>query len=397
MKAKKKRIAVLGLTFPFRGGISHYTTILVRHLREKYTVEFYTLMRQYPELLFPGRTQLDKSSVRIVEANEPIIDSINPLSWIKAARAIRKGGFDLVVIQWWNPFFGFSLGTIANIVGLTTKVPVCFMCHNVMPHESTIFDKILSRYAFLSTKRFIVHSDEDLRNLKHLKKGVEILKNVHPSYSIFSEYGLIEKPTARKRLGIEIDERLVLYFGIVRSYKGLQYLIEAMAGVVKEIDCRLLIVGEFYDDKEKYLRMIRDRGLEPYVSVVDAYVKNEDVALYFCSCDVVVLPYVSATQSGIIQIAFGFTKPVITTDVGGLPEVVTEGVTGFIVKSRSSEDLKRAIVRFFRKADKSGMEAEIRKRATAFEWDVAVENIEYYLRANIGDIAESTLKRNKAI
>jgi hypothetical protein len=182
VKAKKKRIAVLGLTFPFRGGISHYTTILVRHLREKYTVEFYTLMRQYPELLFPGRTQLDKSSVRIVEANEPIIDSINPLSWIKAARAIRKGGFDLVVIQWWNPFFGFSLGTIANIVGLTTKVPVCFMCHNVMPHESTIFDKILSRYAFLSTKRFIVHSDEDLRNLKHLKKGVEILKNVHPSY-----------------------------------------------------------------------------------------------------------------------------------------------------------------------------------------------------------------------
>jgi glycosyltransferase involved in cell wall biosynthesis len=373
------KIAVLGLSYPFRGGIAHHSTLLVRELRKRYPVRFITLRRQYPEFLFPGKTQYDYSAQGLNEENHALIDSVNPLTWVRAAFALKRDKVDLVIVQWWNPFFGMAFGTIANLLHLISKSEICFLCHNVMPHESTLLDRILSRYAFLSAKYFIVHSEEDGSYLLSIKPSAVVRRNVLPSFSIFGEFASYEKSQARIELGICSDKRVVLFFGLIRAYKGLKCLIRAMAKVVNSIDCVLLIVGEFYESKEEYLTLIKELGLEQHIIVRDEYVKNEAVSLYFSSADVVVLPYVTATQSGIVQIAFGLNKPVITTNVGGLPEAVEDGKTGFIVDPESPDKLAEAILKFYAGDYEATFARNITANAGAFSWSAEVKTIEGFL------------------
>jgi glycosyltransferase involved in cell wall biosynthesis len=376
---EEPRIAVLGLSHPFRGGIAHYSTLLVRSLRKKYPVKFITLRRQYPELLFPGKTQYDHSTQGLTEDNQPLIDSVNPVTWIQTALALKRENVDLVVVQWWNPFFGLAFGTIANLLKLISKSKICFLCHNVMPHESTLLDRILSRYAFLAGTYFIVHSDEDRSNLLALKPRAVVKKNIHPTLSIFGDFASYGKTQARAELGLPPEKRILLFFGLIRAYKGLKYLIQAMARVTESLDCVLLVVGEFYESKEEYLKLINDLGLEAHIVIRDEYVKNEAVSLYFSSADVVVLPYVTATQSGIVQIAFGLNKPVITTNVGGLPEAVEDGKTGFIVDPQSPDKLAEAIVKFYDGDYESQFVERIKETSAAFSWDTEIGNIESFL------------------
>jgi glycosyltransferase involved in cell wall biosynthesis len=375
----QRKLAVLGLSYPFRGGIAHYSTLLVRQLRKKHTVKFITLRRQYPEILFPGKTQYDPSACGLIEENQALVDSVNPVTWIKTVVALKKEAVDLVVVQWWHPFFGIAFGTIVNLLTLFSKSKICFLCHNVMPHESTLFDRILSKYAFLSGKYFIVHSDEDRRHLLSMKPGAVVRKNVHPTLSVFGDFAVCGKGQTRTALGIEMGRKVLLFFGLIRPYKGLKYLIHAMAQVVKSIDCVLLIVGEFYEPKEEYLSLIEQLGLEEHIVIRDEYVKNEMVSMYFSSADVVVLPYVSATQSGIAQIAFGLNKPVITTNVGGLPEAVEDGKTGFVVDAASPDKLAKAILKFYQGNYEAEFSQRIKERSDAFSWDVEVSNIESFL------------------
>jgi glycosyltransferase involved in cell wall biosynthesis len=379
MSQGQRKIVVVGLTYPFRGGIAHHSTLLVRELRKKHAVKFITLRRQYPELLFPGRTQYDHSARGLTEENHALIDSVNPVSWIKTALALKKENVDLVVVQWWNPFFGPALGTIANLLTLISKAKVCFLCHNVMPHESTLVDRMLSKYAFLRVKHFIVHSDEDRRHLLSMKPNAVVKKNVHPTFSVFGDFACYEKNQARAELGIPADKKVLLFFGLIRPYKGLKYLIQAMATVVRSIDCVLLVVGEFYDSKDEYLSLIQKLGLQKQIIIRDEYVKNETVSLYFSGADVVVLPYVTATQSGIVQIAFGMNKPVITTNVGGLPEAVEDGKTGFIVDPESPDQLAQAILKFYEGGYEAEFAARIKQTAGMFSWDAEVSSIESFL------------------
>lgn len=374
-----KTIAVLGLTHPFRGGIAHYTTLLVRELRQAHHVVFLSLTRQYPAFLFPGKTQYDDSQNPIVEANTPSIDSINPWTWLKSAWVLKRTSPDLVVIQWWNPFFGFAFGTIANLLAYTSDIKVCFLCHNVMPHESTAFDRLLSAYAFWKTNYFIVHSEEDQHNLIKLKPHAVIKKNVHPSYSVFGDFDTYSKSEARQKLGLENDKKIVLFFGLIRQYKGLQYLIQAMPSVIEAFDCTLLIAGEFYDAKSDYTALIDECGVGEHTIVVDQYISNEDVSSYFCSADVVILPYVDATQSGIVQIAFGLHKPVITTRVGGLPEAVDHGATGLLVEKESPAELAEAIIHYYHENCEEAFSREIANRAMQFGWDTEIRNIEAFM------------------
>ena len=376
-----KKIAVLGLSYPFRGGIAHYSTLLVRELRKKYSVRFITLNRQYPSLLFPGKTQYDDSASRIVEENDSIIDSINPLTWISTAFLLKKENFSLVVVQWWNPFFGLAYGTIIKLLALMSKTKVCLLCHNVLPHESTILDRILSKYAYKNVQYFIVHSEEDQKNLLSLKPDAIVKKNLHPTYSIFGDFETYEKNQARQKLAIP-HKNILLFFGLVRKYKGLKYLIYAMERVVKHIDCALLIVGEFYEPKNEYEALINALNLNEHVIVVGKYIKNEEVSLYFCSADVVVLPYTEATQSGIVQIAFGLNKPVITTNVGGLPEAIKHGKTGFIVEKESPEKLSEAIIKFYQGNYEDKFCKEIQEMTQDFSWDVELRSIESFLQEN---------------
>lgn len=376
---KKYNITVLGVSYPFRGGISHYSTLLVKELRKKYDVNFITLYRQYPEIFFPGKTQYDYSKNKITEQNDAIVDSINPLTWIKTALILKKEKVDLVVVQWWHPFFAISFGTIVNILSIISKTKMSFLCHNVIPHESTLFDRILSKYAFFRCKYFIVHSEEDQRNLLSFKPNAVIKKNVHPTYSEFGQFAHYDKEQAKDRLNIKQDKKVILFFGLVRAYKGLKYLVKAMKEVIKHIDCILLVVGEFYEPEEGYLLLIKQLELNEHIFIINEYVKNEDVPLYFCCSDVVVLPYVSATQSGIVQIAYGLNKPVITTNVGGLPEAVEHGKTGFIVEPKSPEGLSQAILKYYHEGYEIQFREGIRKRTDTFQWDAEISSIESFL------------------
>jgi glycosyltransferase involved in cell wall biosynthesis len=368
-----KQIAVLGLSHPFRGGIAHYSTLLVRELRRHHPVRFLTLRRQYPAFLFPGQSQYDNSAATITEENEPIIDSINPLTWLRTAFTLWRGGYDLVVVQWWNPFFGVAFGTITNLLGLVSRARICFLCHNVLPHEGSLFDRWLTGYAFWRATHFVVHSEQDKANLQSLVPRAPVTKTKHPTYAVFGAQDLCDKAAARRRLGLRADRPTLLFFGLIRPYKGLEYLLRAMPLVAREVDCLLLVVGEFYEPKERYTRLIEDLHLGERIKLVDRYVKNEEVSLYFRSADVVVLPYVDATQSGVVQIAFGLEVPVITTDVGGLPEIVEDGSTGFVVASRSSEQLAEAIGRFYREAREASFRKEITRRRGEFDWHQEIE------------------------
>jgi glycosyltransferase involved in cell wall biosynthesis len=374
-----KKIAVIGLSYPFRGGISHYSTLLVRELRNKYAVLFLTLNRQYPAWLFPGKTQYDLSTAKLAEENHAIIDSINPLTWIKALLLLKKEKVDLLVIQWWNPFFSPAFGTIANLLPFVAKTRVCFLCHNVLPHESSIFDRLLAKYAFWRTRHFLVHSDKDRQVLLSLRPGTSVRRNHHPTYAVFGDLLRYAKQEARSKLKIPADKQVILFFGMIRPYKGLEVLLYAMQEVARQIDCLLMIVGEFYEPKEKYDSLIRQLGLESHVVVFDQYVKNEEVSLYFCASDVVVLPYIEATQSGIVQIAFGLNKPVITTNVGGLPEAVEDGKTGFVVDPQSPDKLAQAILKFYAGDYETKFSQQIKQVSQDFSWHTEVSSIERFL------------------
>jgi glycosyltransferase involved in cell wall biosynthesis len=327
--------------------------------------------------LFPGRTQYDRSSVHLVEPNHPWIDSLNPLTWLATAFRLRRGDFDLVLIQWWHPFFGLCFGTIANVLMLTSPTPVSFLCHNVTPHERTRMDRLLTRFAFWRTRRFIVHSEADERELRALEPRARVYRSVHPPYAFFADQAACAPAAARRRLGLDDGTLILLFFGYVRAYKGLGYLVRALPAILRGCDCTLLIVGEFYEPKQPYVDLIAELGVQDRVRVVDRYVDNEEVGTYFGAANVVVLPYESASQSGVAQVAFGFGVPVITTDVGGLAEAVEHGHTELIVPSRAPAALAEAVVRYVRDGLEPGFRAEIaHRRGRSGGWERLVGVIE---------------------
>lgn len=376
---RRGKLAVVGVSYPYRGGISHFSTLQVRALRCRYEVSFLTLSRQYPDFLFPGRTQFDYSSRTLVEPNDRIIDTINPLTWVAAAARLNREQPDLVIFQWWHPFFAPCFGTIVRLLRAPLRRRVCFLCHNVMPHEGNPLQTLLTRYAFPRTGFYIVHSEQDRSQLAALRPRATIRKGCHPTYSEFATGSTSDKREARRALGLAEDRRTMLFFGLVRNYKGLKYLIEAMPRVRRAFDSHLLVVGEFYDDKASYLELIDRLGLRGAITVVDRYVPNEEVGRYFSAADVAVLPYTSATQSGIVQVAYGLNTPVIVTRVGGLPEVVDDGRTGLVVAPEDAVALAEGIIRFY----EGGLEVqfceEIARQANRFDWDEEVAQVDEFV------------------
>ncbi|MDO8683383.1 MAG: glycosyltransferase, partial [Armatimonadota bacterium] len=336
-----------------------------------------------PKLRFPGKTQMDSGEAPISAQAEPVIDSMNPLTWFAASRRINEFQPDMVVVQWWHPFFAPPFATIARKCRKSAKV--VFLCHNVIPHESSGPSRFLTQAAFSNAHSFIAHSEEDRRNLLDMLPSAEVIKSPHPTYDVFNS-GIWDQEECRREIGI--DGNVILFFGLIRRYKGLEYLIEAMPLILEKIDAKLLIVGEFYEDKTPYIDRIRSLGIENRVIVIDRYVPNEEVGRYFTAADVVALPYVSATQSGIIQIAFGFGKPVIATAVGGLPETVADGETGYLVPPQNPEALACAIIKYFRESKGSEFAANISRVMDDFSWRKMVGVIES-LAPRDGTICES--------
>ncbi|MGB9499505.1 MAG: glycosyltransferase [Dissulfuribacterales bacterium] len=371
------KIALIGPSYPSRGGISHYTTLLYQHLKGRHNVRFFSFKRQYPQWLFPGKTDIDPSKENISTSGaERTLDSINPISWVITARKIIQFAPDIVIFPWWVSFWAPQFLIISIIVKQFCRAKILFICHNVVAHESMFFDKLLTGMVLRQGDFFVVHSGEDKQNLLQVIPCANVKKNVHPTYDVFKMSP--QKPTAlNPKLGLK--GHVLLFFGFVRDYKGLKYLIEAMPEILKEVPATLMIVGEFWKDKAKYLDLIQAHAIEDHVVIVDEYVPNESVEEYFNSADVVVQPYVSATGSGVVQIAFGFNKPVIATNVGCLPEVVRDGETGYLVDPGSSSQIAEAVIKFCKENNGPVFVKNIEKEKYRFSWDRLVDVIESFI------------------
>ena len=366
-------IVIVGTAYPLRGGIAHFNALLYKHLSKNHHVDIVTFSRQYPSILFPGKTQDEKGGQDSAVPSEQLIDSINPVTWITAANAIARKNPDLLIFKYWMPFFAPCFGTIARIVRRKTGAKVLFICDNIIPHEKRPGDMALTRYAFNTADAFIVQSGSVERDLNTFMPHARYELIPHPVYEIFGSSR--PKADARAQLGLD-DERVILFFGYVRRYKGLHVLLDAMPTILKSLKVKLLVVGEFYGDEQKYRQQIAAMNLQEEVLVHSDYVPNEEVSLYFSAADVVVLPYVSATQSGIVQIAYQFDKPVIATDVGGLSEVVLNGRTGYIVKSESPNAVAEAVVRFYTEKHEEEFVKNVREEKKKYSWENLTQAIE---------------------
>jgi len=373
------KIVIIGTAYPMRGGIAHYISLLYKVLvKHGHEVKIISFKRQYPSIFFPGKTQQDLSKEIEPIPSEPMLDSIGPLSWIRTILAIHRFKANLVIFKYWMPFFAPCYAVISFFTRLFTITKIMYICDNIIPHEHRIEDRLLTSIGLWNVHYFIVQSSTVKNDLLYFRPNAIYREVPHPVYEIFSNQ--YTRDHARKHFHFKSKDKVILFFGYIRKYKGLHYLIEAMSIVLHQMDVRLLIAGEFYDDRENYLQQIQRLGLEEAVSVIDDYIPNEEVGLYYSAADVIVLPYISATQSGIIQIAYNYEKPVITTNVGGLPEVVAEGKTGFIVPSKNAEALAQAIVKFFKIKNKQKFAENIKEYKKQFSWDRMAVEIEEFCK-----------------
>lgn len=369
------KIALIGPTYPFRGGIAHYTTMLYRTLKKRHDIRFFSFSRQYPKWLFPGKTDIDPSDLAIVESGAmPILDSMNPATWLAVARSVVKFGADAVILPWWVSFWAPQFFLIAAFIRYFSKTRVIYICHNAEAHESGPLDRLLTRGVLGASDGIIVHSRTDQEYLKGWFPRKKVLKVHHPTYEVFKEFDEGGSAEIRREYGLEGN--VILFFGFVRPYKGLRYLLEAIPVVLSERSVTLLVVGEFWNDKADYEELVIKLGIKDHVRFVDEYIPNEKVPCFFSVADLVVQPYVSATGSGVVQIAFGFEKPVVATRVGCLSEVIDDGKTGYLVPSKSSVEIARAIIRFFKEGKSDLFRENIKANAYRFSWDRLVDTIE---------------------
>lgn len=367
------RIVLIGPVYPYKGGISHYTGLLCRALRQKHEVIMVSYKMQYPRFLFK-KEQRDYSNKSFqVEDTKYWIHTANPCNLILAARRIRKCRPDVVILQWWHPYFAPCYRILAALLG---KIPLLITCHNVFPHERFPMDRFLTRMVLKRADGYIVQSHLDEKDLLTVKPDANYVVTPHPTYNAFKMKNM-GKAEARELLEVGSDSPMLLFFGFVREYKGLKYLLDALPEVKKRIpDIALWVVGDFGDDKDVYLKQIERNGIGDHIRLVEGYVPDQEVEKYFAAADLVVLPYVSATQSGIVQIAYGFDKPVVVTDVGGLPDVVRHKETGYVVPPENAREIAGAIVSFYLEDRETDWESNIRKQAAEFSWETMVERIE---------------------
>ncbi len=373
------KICVIGPTYPFRGGIAHFTTMLVTHLRKNHEVALYSFSRQYPRWLFPGSVDRDPSVTVFEVECKYLLDPLCPRSWISTFMLLKEQQLDLLILQWWVPFWTPTLATISYMVKQFTTTKILFICHHIAPPDKGPFDLLLAKPVLRQGDYFITMSDEDTQALQKIVPGARFNKVFIPTYDIFAQ---LATGSFMVQNGWQIDrisDRVILFFGFVRRYKGLRYLLEAISQITPEIPVSLLIVGEFWECKNKYVNLIKKLGISACVKIIDKYIPNEEVANYFTRADVVVLPYLEATQSGVIQLAYSFNKPVITTSVGGLAEVVEHDKTGFVVPPRNSRALAIALSTYFTNGCQERFSRAIQAQHSRFRWSHFVDAIEELL------------------
>ncbi len=369
------KIVIVGTAYPMRGGIAQFNSLLYKYLSVNNDVKMFSFKRQYPEILFPGKTQFEQGepAFKIPDDRNVIsVDSINPINWISTGIKIAQEKPDLIIFKYWLPFFAPCFAVISHIAKKFSNTKVLFICDNVIPHEKRFGDEFLTKLAFGQVDYFVVMSKTVEEDLKKFNQGKPYKLIQHPVYNIFGDK--VSKEEAKefifKEYSIDVrKENVILFFGFIRRYKGLNFLIEAMLEILKKVNLKLLVVGEFYEDEIKYTEQIKNLKLEESVRVVSDFVPDSNVKYFFSACDVVVLPYADATQSGIIQIAYHYDKPVIATNVGGLSEVVRNNETGFIIEPKNPVAISDAVIKFYDENLEEKFSNNAKEEKKKFSWE----------------------------
>lgn len=329
---RKRKTVLVAPVLPFRGGIAQHSTMMHRNLINKHEHYTESFMRLYPAFLYPGTNDVDPSHAEHLEAGVKYkIDTLNPYTWTRCIKRILEFQPDSVIFPWWHIYFFFCFGYMAY--ALKRKgVEIVFMCHNASDHDSSPWRSILTRWLFKSADRIVVHTREDSEKIKDFCLKARVDVHPHPIYDQFPQ----PLNKLQKRTDLEL-----LFYGYVRPYKGLDSLIDALAEIKREVT--LTIAGEFWDDLEYYKERVKSLGLNDRVEIRPHYHSDAETATLFERADVVVLPYRSATGSGIVPLAYHYGKPVVATRVGGFPDVIVEGRTGWLVEPDNHSELAEVI------------------------------------------------------
>ncbi len=370
---------ILGPAYPLRGGIANFGEALCRAFRkagkESSIVSFYY---QYPGFLFPGKTQFAEGPPPQDIPVTSLMSSVNPISWSRTVNYILQYKPDFIIIQYWMPFMAPALGWINRRVRKKSEIRVISLTHNVRPHEQRLPDRLLARYYFNSCDAFITLSSSSLAELQEIKPDHPAAFIPHPMYDHFGER--VSREGALDHLNFDTQYQYLLFFGMIRKYKGLDLLYHALANEkLEKLNLKLIVAGEFYEDRSTYEKLAKELGIAEKLIITDQFIPNQEVKYYFSASDMVIQPYRSATQSGITQIAYHFNKPMLVTNVGGLPEIVPDRKVGYVT-AVDPDAIAVAIQDFYENRRVAAFEKNIEEEKKRFTWEAMVEGIEEMVR-----------------
>ena len=373
------KVIVVGTSHPYRGGIAAFTDRLATEfVKEGVDIEVVTFKLQYPSFLFPGKTQFSDAKAPEDLPIERKVNSINPLNWIKVGNEIRKKNPDLVIFTYWMSFFAPCFGKIARVIKRNRQTKCIGLIHNMIPHEKSLLDKLLPPYFIKSMDGFVALSQSVLDDVKSLDKQDKPKCFVpHPLYDHFGE--IMDRNEAIKHLNLDANYHYMLFFGLVRAYKGLDLLIDAFADKrLRNYPVKVIVAGEFYDDSKPYFEQIDKLGLQDNIIIVNQYISDNNVKYYFNASDIVVQPYKSATQSGVTQVAYHFEKPMLVTNVGGLGEIIPDGKVGYVVEPNTSS-IADALVDFYENNRYETFVGGVKEEKKRYKWSNMTDAIKQLL------------------
>ncbi len=368
------KITILGSAHPLRGGLAAYNERLAREfMYEKDEVTIETFSLQYPEFLFPGTTQYSSLPKPADLTIHVTVNSINPFNWIKTGLKIKRQRPDILVVKFWLPFMAPCLGTICRIIRRNQHTRIISILDNIIPHERRIGDTFFTKYFVNSVDAFIAMSDSVYNDLSVFDQTKPRLLNPHP---LFDNYGeAVDKISAIQKLNLDTSKKYLLFFGLIRDYKGLDIVLKAMATEqLRNSDIQLIVAGEYYSNREEYEQLIRELAIKDKVELHTRFIPDDEVYLYFCAADMVVQPYKHATQSGVTQICYHFNKPMLVTNVGGLPEIVPDNKVGFVV-APDEQSVANAILRFYNEEKEQEFVQNIQDEKKKYSWKVMAEKV----------------------
>lgn len=361
------KIVLLGTSYPYRGGLASFNERLVRQFQDEgFDAEIFTFTVQYPSLLFPGKTQYSNEpapdNLRIIRC----VNSVNPFNWIKVGRELMKSAPDIVIIKFWIPLMAPCFGTIARIAKRNKKTKIVSILDNIVPHEKRWGDKLLAKYFVKSVDAFVAMSKSVMDDLAAFDTVKPRLLMPHP---VFDNFGSkIDRKTALSFLKLDENQKYMLFFGIIRDYKGLDLLLQAFSDErFKCLNVKLIVAGEFYNDEERYRKMEQDLNLKDRIIWFDKFIPDSEVRYFFNAADIIVQPYKSATQSGVTQIGYHFERPMLVTDVGGLKEIIPDGKVGYVVKPQA-DSIAEALLDFFTHDRMKEFEDNLKEEKKKYSW-----------------------------